>query len=62
MTTENVLMYVSRSAACCKTFYNESSRLGEQCFQNIVKRAYEMLQEKQGKRNKTKRAIENVRG
>lgn len=56
MTTENVLMYVPRSAACCKKFYDESPGLREQCFWNVV-RTYEMLQEKQGNRNKTKHKL-----
>lgn len=62
MTAENVLMCVPRSAACWKKFYDESSGLGEQCFQNIIKRACEMLQEKQGKRNKTKQKLLKMEG
>lgn len=61
MTAENVLMYVPRSAACCKKFYR-CSGLGGQSFRNIVKRAYEMLPEKQGKRNKTKQKLLKTEG
>ncbi|GAB0200005.1 lysine-specific demethylase 9 [Grus japonensis] len=48
----------NRSAACCKKFYR-CSGLGGQSFRNIVKRAYEMLPEKQetpDENGKTQRA------
>lgn len=52
MTTQNVcVMYVPRSAACCKKFL-ESCGFGEQGLGNIIQRTDEVLQEEQGKRNK----------
>lgn len=61
MTTKNVcVMYIPRSAACCKKFL-QSRRFGEKGLRNIIQRTPEMLQEEQGKRNKRK-GVETVEG